>query len=114
MEVCMTRSPRWFTAALILSSLSSTALAGQDTWDGTWCGAWGGSRPTSITIANERVLSYEYGGSSTPVSISKVTESSVTYTNNGIVVTLIKTGKTTASAKIHSPMGDATAELKRQ
>jgi hypothetical protein len=106
---------RWLVAALIFSSFSSSALAApKDTWDGIWSGAWGGSRPTSVTIANEQVVSYEYGGASTPVSASQVTASLVIYGNNGTLVRIRKTGNKTASATIHGPMGDATAELKKQ
>ena len=94
----MKLSNRWLVAALLFSSFSSSALAApKSTWDGIWSGAWGGSRPTSVTIANEQVVSYEYGGASTPVSASTVTASLITYGDKGTVVTIRKTGKTTAS-----------------
>ena len=70
--------------------------------------------PTSITIAGQRVVSYEYQGASTPVTRSKVTLKRVIYRSNGVTVTLTKTGRTTAFATLHSSQGDATAILTRQ
>ena len=85
-------------------------------WNGTWSGAWGGSQnqATTITIADNKVVSYTYGGASTPVSSSRVTARLVSYGDNGNSVTMIKTGANTASAKLHSSQGDATAKLIRQ
>ena len=103
--------------ALIPLSLlfaSSLQAAPKSSWDGTWSGSWGGRDPTSITIAGNRVVSYEYQGASTPVAKSKVTPKRVIYISNGITVTLTKTGKTTAFATLHSSQGDTTAELTRQ
>ena len=112
------RASRWLLALAIVSSVSSAALAAPRNswaWDGTWRGAWGGSQAqaTSITIANQRVVSYEYGGASTPVSASKVTAKRVTYGDNGNFVTMTRTGRATAFATLHSSQGDATAKLTR-
>ncbi len=103
--------------ALIPLSLlfaSSLQAAPKISWNGTWSGSWGGRDPTSITIARNRVVSYEYQGVSTPVAKSKMTPKRITYISNGTTVTLAKTGKTTAFATLHSSQGDATAELTRQ
>ncbi len=107
---------RFALAAIPLSLLFATSLqaAPKSAWDGTWSGAWGGSRPTSITIANKKVVSYEYQGVSTPVVASRVTQRRVTYGDNGTVVILTRTGKTTAFATLHTQQGDATAKLTRQ
>ena len=83
-------------------------------WEGTWSGAWGGSQPCSVTIAGNRVVSYEYQGASTPVTKSRVTPKTVTYEGTGATVTLTRTGTTTALATLHSQQGDATAQLTRQ
>ena len=83
-------------------------------WEGTWSGAWGGSQPCSVTIAGNRVVSYEYQGASTPVTKSRVTPKTVTYEGTGATVTLTRTGAKTALAKLHSQQGDATAQLTRQ
>jgi hypothetical protein len=85
-------------------------------WNGVWSGLWGGSaaQATSITIANNKVVSYTYQGASKPVSASTVTPKTVTYGDNGVTVVLTRTGKKTATASLHSPQGDATAELTRQ
>jgi hypothetical protein len=104
-------------ASIPLSLLFASSLqaAPKSSWDGTWSGSWGGRDPTSITIAGNRVVSYEYQGVSTPVARSKVTPKRVTYkSNDGTTVTLTKTSKTTAFATLHSSQGDATAELTKQ
>jgi hypothetical protein len=103
-------------ASIPLSLLFASSLqaAPKSSWDGTWSGLWGGRDSTSITIARNRVVSYEYQGVSTPVAKSKVTPKRVIYISSGITVTLTKTGKTTAFATLHSSQGDATAQLTRQ
>ena len=106
---------RWLLTALMISAFSPVALAASmSSWDGTWSGAWGGSRPTSITIVHNRVVSYEYGGASTPVLASKVTARRVTYGRDGVIVTLTRKSRSTAFAALHSSQGDATALLTRQ
>ena len=80
------------SVSLLLLFTSSLAAAPRSSWDGTWSGAWGGREPTSITIAGSRVVSYEYGGATTPVASSVVTPSRVTYGDNGVTVILTKTG----------------------
>ena len=107
---------RMVFAAVPLSLLFASSLqaAPKPSWDGTWSGSWGGRNPTSITIAANRVVSYEYQGVSTPVAKSRVTAKRVIYLSNGITVTLTKTGKTTALATLHGSQGDATAQLTRQ
>ena len=99
---------------LTLLFASSLQAAPRSSWDGTWSGLWGGRDSTSITIARNRVVSYEYQGVSTPVAKSKMTPKRITYISNGTTVTLTKTGKATASATLHSSQGDATAALTRQ
>jgi hypothetical protein len=99
----------------MITALSQAAPAASKTaWDGTWRGSWGGSAPTSITIAHNKVVNYEYQGVSTPVVRSKVMPKRVTYGDNGTTVTLTKTSATTAFAKLHSPQGDATAEMSKE
>jgi hypothetical protein len=101
--------------AVAITAFSPAAVAASKTgWDGTWAGLWGGSRPTSITIGRKKVVSYEYEGVSTPVATSTVTQRTVTYGDNGTIVTLTKTSKTTALATLHSPQGDTTATLTRK
>jgi hypothetical protein len=112
----MTMSRRIILASIPLTLLMAAPLnaASKSSWDGTWSGLWGGQRPTSITIVGNKVVSFEYQGISTPVAASTVTTDSVTYGDNGNVVTLTRKSKTTAFATIHSPQGDATADMTRQ
>jgi hypothetical protein len=110
----MTRLSGWLLAASLMAAFSPPAFAASSGWDGTWSGAWGGSRPTSITILNKRVVSYQYEGRSNPVLRSRVTPTKVTYGVNGVTVTIVRTDDTTARATIHSSEGDGTAVLTRQ
>jgi hypothetical protein len=99
----------------LISTFPLSAIAASRTgWDGTWSGLWEGSEATSITIENNKVVSFEYQGVSTPVASSRVTPTKVTYGDNGVTVTLTKTGNSSAFATIHSPQGDATAKLTKQ
>src|SRR5271156_5434375 len=115
---------RMVFAAIPLSILFASSLqaapkrhvrhaAPTSSWDGTWSGAWGGSQPCSVTIAGNRVVSYEYQGASTPVTKSRLTSKTVTYEGTGATVTLTRTGTTTALATLHSQQGDATAQMTR-
>jgi len=90
---------------------SSLQAAPNSTWNGTWTGSWGGSYRTSITIAEDRVVSYVYLGMSIPVARSIVTPEKITYAGVGATVTLTRTGNTTALANLHCSRGDATAVL---
>jgi predicted DNA-binding transcriptional regulator YafY len=85
-------------------------------WDGVWSGNWGGqeSEATSIMIVNNNVVSFDYHGESTPISASVVTPTTVSYEHNWVTVTMTRTGPTTATATLHSMMGDTTAELTRR
>jgi Spy/CpxP family protein refolding chaperone len=121
----MTIDRRAIVAALALSFLFASAPQAapkhhgrhsHHSWDGTWSGHWGGSaaQATSITIANNKVVSYTYQGASTPVSASAVTPTKASYESNGVRVVLTRTGSKTANASLHSSHGNATARLTRQ
>jgi hypothetical protein len=114
-ETNMKRAARWISLALTLSAFAfPTSAASKSGWDGTWSGMWGGSQATSITIEDNKVVSFEYQGATTPVTSSRVTPTKVTYGDNGVIVTMTKTGASSALATIHSPQGDATAKMTRQ
>ena len=83
-------------------------------WDGRWSGAWGGNDPTAINIHGGRVVSYEYGGSTSPVHSSRVTATRVSYGENNISVTMTRTGANTAHATIKTSQGNGTADMTRQ
>ena len=68
----------------------------------------------SITIARNKVVSFEYQGVSTPVTSSKVTAKKVTYGENGVTIVLTRTGKTTGFATLHSSQGDATSPVTKE
>lgn len=116
----MKRPSSWlFAAALVVASSSVSLAAPKPGWDGTWSGAWGGQpdQATSVTIAGNRVVSFTYQGMSHPVSSmpsAPANQPTITYQDQGNVVTLTKRSDTTAAATLRTPMGDATAVLTRQ
>lgn len=81
--------------------------------DGRWAGAWGGNDPAAVNIQGGRVVSFEYGGQTTPVVKSKLTATRVVYGENDVVVTLTRTGPKTAHATLKSNQGNATADFTR-
>jgi hypothetical protein len=106
---------RSLLAAIPLSLVLTGVAVAAGSWEGTWAGAWGGKEPTSVTIAGGKVGSYQYQGASFPVSKSNVTPKKIVYSSDeGVTVTLTRTGEKTANAALHSDQGDATAELTRQ
>jgi len=124
----MTFVTRRLFAAVCASALLATSLPAEakhvvkhakhggsweGTWSGAWSGAWGGRDATAITVAGNRVVSYQYGGQTTPVINSKVTAKKIVYGDNGTVVTMTRTSANTAHATIHTSQGDGTAELTR-
>jgi hypothetical protein len=84
-------------------------------WDGRWAGAWGGRDATAINVRGGRVVSYEYGGQTSPVQSSRVTVSRIAYsTPDGVTVTMTRTGANSAHATLKSGQGNGVAELVRQ
>ena len=109
--------------SLFLAGAAEAALAhrhashaGKFSWDGTWSGNWGGqaSQAASVTIVNNKVVSFQYNGASTPVSASRVTPTTASYEHNGVSIAMTRTGAATAMASLHSSMGDATARFTRR
>ena len=89
--------------------------AATGSWDGRWAGAWGGNDPTAIIVKGGRVVAYEYGGSTNPVSSSRVSARTISYSvSSDISVTMTRTGANTAHAAIKTAQGAGTAELTRQ
>ena len=111
-----------FALALALAPVAASARHGvhhhagskAGSWDGRWAGAWGGNDPTAVIVKGNRVVAYEYGGATNPVSHSHVTARRIVYGENNIVVTLTRTGPNKAHATIKSSQGAGTAEMVRQ
>ena len=114
----MTIGRRAFLSAMpiLLLLLGPAEAAPKRSWDGVWSGLWGGSasQATSITIVNNRVVSYQYQGASNPVAASNVTPTTITYEDRGVSIVIKRTGDATATASLHSSQGDATAQLTRR
>ena len=122
----MTIDRRTIVAALPLSLLFASSPQAKPkhkhhghkhSWDGRWSGNWGGqaAEATSILIVDNKVVSFDYRGATTPVSTpSRVTPTTFAYETNGVSIILNRTGPTTATASLRSSMGDATAQLTKR
>ena len=80
-------------------------------WDGIWTGAWGGRAQTSIQISKNRVVRYEYQGTSVPITKQSVSANSVSFGSSSYTVTLTSTGPNTATATYSGAQGEAAADL---
>jgi hypothetical protein len=107
---------RGLILTLVAALMIAPARAQTDTsWDGTWNGSWGGLTAAKIIIGGGRVVEYDYRG--TPQKVGETTISGDTLsfgTPPSFVITLTRTGATTASAHYHGPAGEADALLTRQ
>jgi len=99
---------------LVAPADSASRRHSSASWDGRWAGAWGGNDPTAVIIKDDRVVAYEYGGSTNSVEHSKTMGNRIVYGEADIVVTLTRTGPNSAHATIKSGQGTATAELVRK
>ena len=85
-------------------------------WDGTWNGSWGGSTAAKIIIGGSRVVEYDYRGAPQKgIGETTISGNILSFgTPPGFLITLTRTGPTTASAHYHGPAGEADALLTKQ
>jgi formylglycine-generating enzyme len=87
-------------------------------WDGTWIGSWAGQAAAKIIISGGNVVEYNYRGISLPqkgLGQTIISETTLTFgTPPGFVITLTKSGPTTAAAHYHGPSAEVDGELVRQ
>jgi hypothetical protein len=106
--------PRVAMLAALLFSAQASRAQDAASWDGTWNGTLGKNHPwpISVSIANGKVVGFTEKGASFDVVFAKVTPTSVVFGDKtNYTVSLIKTGDTTASAKVHGRRGSGTALL---
>ena len=103
---------RGFLSVAILTAtlLSAQVSWGADasSWDGTWNGSLGKIKPwpVSVSITNGKVVSFTEAGVPFSVQYTKVTPDMVFFGDQThYSIKLIKTGVTTASAKVHGRHG---------
>ena len=102
--------------ALVAGLMIASARAQTDTsWDGTWNGSWGGLTAAKIIIGGGRVVEYDYRSAPQKVGETTISGDTLAFgTPPSFVITLTRTGATTASAHYHGPGGEADALLTRQ
>ena len=105
--------PLAIVTAIVFFAQASWA-AGPDAWEGTWSGTLGKGKPwpISVSITNGKVVSFTEGGVAFNVQYTKITADAVLFGDQAhYSMKLIKTGDTTASAKVHGRHGVGTASL---
>jgi hypothetical protein len=100
------------TATVFFAQVSRAADA--NSWDGTWSGTLGKTKPwpISVSITNGQVVSFTESGVPFDIKYTKMTPDAVYFGDKAHYnMKLIKTGDTTASAKVHGRHGVGTAFL---
>jgi len=114
----MTLGRRLFAFAMPLAlAIGANAARAEHggAWDGAWTGMLGKTSPVSVTIAKNKVVNYVFMGAPMPIQYSKFDDGKVSFGDRDhYIVTLAKTGATTASALYHGRDGDASAVLVKQ
>jgi hypothetical protein len=102
-----------FAVAFVITSADAQT---NTSWDGIWNGSWGGTTAAKIIIGGGRALEYDYRGVPQPgISETVISDDKLSFgTPPGFIITLTRTGLTTASAHYHGPAGEADAMLTRQ
>ena len=103
--------------ALVASFLMIVPARAQTniSWDGIWNGSWRGLTTAKSIIGGGRVVEYDYRGTPQKVGETTISEDTLSFgTPPSFVITLKRTGTTTASAHYHGPGGEADALLTRQ
>ena len=102
------------TASLFYAQASWGADA--NSWDGTWNGNLGKTKPwpISVSITDGKVVSFTESGVPFDIKYTKMTPDAVFFGDQSHYgIKLIKTGDTTAAAKVHGRHGIGTAALTR-
>lgn len=111
------RTIRWLALvvmpfALLASAQASRSATLPTTWDGVWAGSLGHVSPISVTIANNKVVSYLFRGAPLKVVYNKITPARVSFGDpDHYKMTIVKTSDTAASARYSGRRGYATAVL---
>jgi hypothetical protein len=113
----MTIGRGFLSVAILTATLLSAQVswgADASSWDGTWNGSLGKVKPwpVSVSITNGKVVSFTEAGVPFGVQYTKVTPDMVFFGDQThYSIKLIKTGDTTASAKVHGRHGIGTFSL---
>ncbi|HXW19883.1 MAG TPA: hypothetical protein VEK35_05210 [Roseiarcus sp.] len=114
----MTIVRRILLVALLTTPLQGVAYAErQSSWDGVWTGAVGkiDPSPISISIANDKVVSYTIGGAPLDIEYSRVTPTSISFGDHDhYFMKLKRTSDTTASGRVHGRIGYGLVSLTKQ
>jgi hypothetical protein len=101
-------------ALALLSAAEPSAAMDKASWDGVWIGSLGNVSKISVTIANDKVVTYSFRGAPVKIVYAKVAPTKVSFGDpNHYAMTLLKTGDATASAGYNGRRGASTAALTR-
>jgi hypothetical protein len=112
----MNAQRRGLLALVPLALLASAGAAfGASAWDGTWSGLWGGTDEASITIVDNKVVSYSFKGTTQPVETESATDKQIKFGTKLFSITITRLADRTGQARFSSnTMGQTTADLTRQ
>jgi hypothetical protein len=117
-EVLMTIGRRFLLIAVPLAFLNPAGVSWaqeKSAWNGTWTGLLGNISPIAVTIADDKVVSYTTGGAAFDIQYSEVTPTKVSFGDRDhYFMKLVKTGDTTALARVHGRLGYGSASLAKQ
>jgi hypothetical protein len=103
-----------FSLALLLPTAATPATP-NGSWDGAWAGMLHNMSPITVTIAQDKVVSYAVKGVPFDIQYSKVTPKVVSFGDRDhYFMKITRTGDTTASAVVHGRLGYGSASLIKQ
>jgi hypothetical protein len=99
----------------LLIPAAAAAAAANGSWDGAWTGMLHNMSPITVTIAQDKVVSYAVKGVPFDIQYSKVTPKVVSFGDRDhYFMKITRTGDTTASAVVHGRLGYGSASLVKQ
>ena len=99
----------------LLIPVAAAAAAANGSWDGAWTGMLHNMSPITITIAQDKVVSYAVKGVPFDIQYSKVTPTVVSFGDRDhYFMKITRTGDATASALVHGRLGYGSASLVKQ
>jgi hypothetical protein len=109
----MTHNRRFLLIAILLVVCAQAPRAAENTsWDGAWTGSLGRVSAISVTIANNKVVSYFFRGAPIKIVYDKITPAKVSFGDpDHYKMTLTRMSDAVASAIYRGRTGEATATL---
>jgi hypothetical protein len=103
------------SAGLVTSFTAVSSGADNSGWNGVWAGELGTHSKVSLTVVNDRVKNYQYGGAPVQVSYNKVAGTTLSFgDHDNYNITLKLVGAGVANGTYHGRHGFVAVSLKKQ